>query len=223
MTIWDTLAALRRHWLVALVGVVATGIAFLVASDPQTVYYSRASAYFFAPASTVNPNVLSTTSLDLVDTAGAVAKRLNGTGPPPKLASTGATIVGRGIYDGTSISLIDNGGQWTSYFNVQALDIQVAASSPDLVRERQSEAFQSIAYELASLQDEHDVRLADRITVELTPSSPTIVTMSGERRRAQTMTVVAGAAATLLAVGVLERRRMRRVSERSARLTTAPA
>lgn len=210
MTIWDTLAALRHHWFVAVLGIVATVLAVFAVSDQQVVYYSRTSAYFLAPASVVYPNVLSTTSLDLVDTAGVVAKRLNGTKSLSKVASTDATIVGRGIYDATVISLIDNGGQWSAYYNVQALDIQVAASSPQIVRERQAKALSDITDELDALQDDQHVRPGDRITVELTPSSPVIQAMSGERRRAQGMTVVVGGALTLLAMALLERRRLRR-------------
>ncbi|WP_417374522.1 hypothetical protein [Glutamicibacter protophormiae] len=214
MTIWDTLVALRYHWAVAVFGVIATVLALVAVSDQQTVYYSRVSAYFFAPASSVYPNVLSTTSLDLVDTAGAVAKRINGTTTIAKVASTDATIVGRGIYDGTKISLIDNGGQWSAYYNVQALDIQVAASSPELVRERQADAFSSIAGELGKMQDEQHVAKLDRITVQLTPSTPVVEAMSGDRKRAQGMTVVVGAAFTLFAVALLERRRLRRIQPR---------
>ncbi len=219
MTIWDILAASRRHWIVAALGVLLTALALMLVSNQHTVYYSRTSAYFLAPASAVNPNVLSTTSLDLVDTAGVIARRLNGTGAPPKLASTDATIVGRGIYDGTSISLIDNGGQWTSYFNVQALDIQVSGPSAQIVRKHQADAFDLISNELATLQDEQGVQAVDRIAVQLTPSSPTVVAMSGDRRRAQAMTVVAGASATLLALACFERRRIRR-SARSGESAT---
>jgi hypothetical protein len=202
---------LRHHWVVALLGIVATVIALFAVSDQQTVFYSRASAYFFAPASTVYPNVLSTTSLDLVDTAGAVAKRLNGAPSLSKVASTEATIIGRGIYDDTVISLIDNGGQWSAYYNVQALDIQVAARSPELVRERQEAAFSAIARELDEMQDEQHVADVNRITVQLTPSAPIMQAMTGERRRAQGMTLVVGAALTLLMVAVLERRRLHRI------------
>lgn len=214
VTIWDTLVALRHHWAIAVFGVIATILALFVVSDQQTVYYSRVSAYFFAPASAVYPNVLSTTSLDLVDTAGAVAKRLNGTTTIAKVASTDATIVGRGIYDGTKISLVDNGGQWSAYYNVQALDIQVAGSSPELVRQRQSDAFSAIADELDEMQDEQHVDKVNRITVQLTPSTPVMQEMSGDRRRAQGMTVVVGAALTLFAVALLERRRLRRIEPR---------
>lgn len=213
MTLWDTLTAIGRRWYIVLLGIACTALSLYVVAEQNPVYYSRANAYFLAPASELYPNVLRTTSLDLVAAAGVVAKRINGTESMTKVASPEVTLIGRGILDGSSIALPDNGGQWSANYNVQALDIQVAAPTEQEVRNRLQRIFQRVQVELQLMQDEADVPEVDRITTVLNPTVPPIYAMSGERRRSQLMTVAVGGGLTLLAVGMVElwaaRRRLR--------------
>ncbi len=205
MTVWDTLGALRRRWYIVALGILCTGLAIAYLRVQEPVYYSRATAYFLAPASELYPNRLQTTSLDLVATAGVVAKRINGTKMTSKTASWQVTLIGRKIYDGTMIKLPDNGGQWSISYDVQALDIQVAAATPEEVRIRQAKIFKQIGDELKALQDAARVPAVDRINIEV-PATPAILQMSGERRRAQLMVGTLGGVLTLLSIGMLERR-----------------
>lgn len=216
MTLWDTVTALGRRWYLVLIGIVCTLASLYLVGNQNPVFYSRASVYFLAPASDLYPNVLRTTSLDLVAAAGVVAKRINGTESMTKVASSEVTLVGRGILDGTSIALPDNGGQWSVNFNVQALDVQVTAPTAEEVRARQEQTFQRIDDELRLMQDEQDVPDVDRITTVVNPTVPLMFAMSGERRRSQLMTIVIGGGLTLLAVGLVELRATRRRLEPAA-------
>lgn len=206
MGLWDVIAALGRRWYVVVVGVVATAAVLFGIQQQEPVFYSRAQVYFLAPSSTLNPNVLRVASLDLVTAAGVVGKRVNDTGNLTGTASMDVTLIGRGVRDGSAVMLPDNGGQWSVSYNRQSLDVQVAAATPEAVRERQSEIFAEVDDELASLQGELNVPIADLITTEIVPSDPIILPMSGERRRAQAMTLALGLGATLLAVGSVELR-----------------
>lgn len=210
MTLWDTLNAIARRWYIVLVGIACTAMSLYVVAEQNPVFYSRASAYFLAPASELYPNVLRTTSLDLVATAGVVAARINGTESMTKVASPEVTLIGRGILDGSSIALPDNGGQWSANYDVQALDIQVTAPTKEEVRARLQRIFERIEVELQMMQDEADVPEVDRITTVLNPTVPPIYAMSGERRRSQLMTVAVGGGLTLLAIGLVELRAARR-------------
>ena len=210
MTVWDTVSAIRRRWYVLVLGILCTGLALLSLRFQEPVYYSRGTAYFLAPASEIYPNRLQTTSLDLVVTAGVVAKKINGTALTTKTASWQVTLVGRGIYDGTMIKLPDNGGQWSNSFDTQALDVQVAAPTPQEVRARQAVIFKRITDELKTIQDAARVPTVDRINIEV-PATPIILQMTGERRRAQVMITALGGALTLLIIGMIERRSRHRV------------
>lgn len=213
MTLWDTLFAFRRKWYIVLIGVACTALAFVAIGARPTVYFSRATVFFVAPASRENPNALQLRLNSLIVTAGVVAKRINGVEVATKVASMDATIVGRGIYDGTLVQLPDNGGQWSANYNSQALDVQVAAPTPELVRERQVMLVAKISETLEALQDELKVPPVDRITIESAPGAPPIDAMRGESRRARVMTLALGGLFTLVAVyasEVLGRRRARR-------------
>lgn len=210
MTLWDVLAALGRRWYIAVAGILCTALAIMAVRTQPPVYYSRVLVYFLAPASAANPNVLSTTSLSLVSAAGVVGKRVNGNTQLSKTASADVTLVGRGILDGTAVMLPDHGGQWSADYDTQALDVQVAAATPDEVRARQSELFARIDAELESLQDEFRVPPVSRISTQLAPSSPVILEMRGERRRGMLMCLVLGGLLTLLTIGSVELRSGRR-------------
>lgn len=211
MTLWDVLAASKRRWYVVVLGLICTAISLFAIHSQPTVYFSRAYVFFLAPASTVYPNVLGTTSLDLIAAAGTVGIRVNEGEPrPTKTASAEVTIVGRGILDGTSVMLPDHGGQWSIYYDTQALEVQVVAPTPGEVRARQSELFVRINTELEALQDETHVSVYNRITTQVEPGSPPIEPMHGDRRRAELMTVALGTGMTLLGIGVLELRSKRR-------------
>lgn len=210
MTLWDTLSALRRRWYVVVAGLLCMTIALVLIHQQKPVYFSRTSVYFLAPASTLYPNVLRTTSLDIVATAGVVAKLINGTAEQTKVASTEVTLVGRGVRDGSSIALPDNGGQWSVSYNVQALDIQVVAPTAEEVRARQSAIIAEINEKLTDLQNQANVSADDRITTEVLPPAPPVDAYGGRPRFAEGMTVALGVALTLLAVGTVELRSRRR-------------
>ena len=210
MTIWEAFGALLRRWYVVVAGLLVAGSLLMYVEVQEPVYFSRASAYFFAPSSLVNPNVLRVASLDLVTAAGVVAKRVNANEVMAETASMEVTLFGRGIMDGSAVLLPDNGGQWSVSYNRQELDVQVVAASPEEVQERQSAIFEQIQTELATLQDELGVPPGNRITTEIVPTRPAVILVTGERRRAQMMIVALSAVGVLLAVGMLELRRRER-------------
>ncbi len=214
MAVWDVFAALLRRWYIVVLGVAVTGAVLWGIQAQEPVFYSRAQVYFLAPSSTLNPNVLRVASLDLVTAAGIVGKRFNGTEQQVGTASMDVTLFGRGVRDGSAVVLPDNGGQWSVSYNRQSLDVQVIAATPEEVRERQQTIFDQIDEELAILQSELDVPPGNLITTEVVPSDPVVLPVSGERRRAQLMTLALGGVVTLLAVGQLElARRSRRQRE----------
>lgn len=204
VSFWDILAALPRRWYVVVLGLACTALAVFAVDQRPVVYTSRATVFLVAPVTAESPNALQPSLDSLVMTAGVIAKELNGTTAPRKLASMDATIVGRGIWDGVLIQLPDNGGQWSANYNSQTLDVQVAAATPELVRERQSAAFALIDGTLRQLQGRFGVPVSARITTEHAPAVPPVVKLDGRRSRALAMVGVLGASGTLAGVYAAE-------------------
>lgn len=221
MIINDLLRALLRRWYVVAIGIVCTGLACLHVLTHDGVYWSRVDVILLAPASNAYPNSLTTRSGDLIQTAGIVETLLNGTRQPEKLASTEATIIGRGIVDGSSVTLPDYGGQWAPNFNRPVLDVQVVASSPEEVRVRQQRILMEIDDILEDLQVKASVDPVNHITAQVAVPTPTIHYAAGDRKRALAMSIVLGSAVTLVAVILIEGRRQPRLS-RSRPVTAAP-
>lgn len=215
MTLWGAVAAIRRRWYLVAIGIVCTALALHFVQATAPVLLSRASVYFLSPASRYAPNIVETRSFDLVDVAGIVGKRINGSSSLAKTASAEVTLVGRGVDDGMAIKLPDNGGQWSSYYDTQALDVQVTASTENEIRSRQTEIFARIEAELAALQDQLDVPAEDRVSIRVLPDVPTIQVVTSDRYRAQAMVLVLGFGLTLLAIGESE---LRSVRQRSVRV-----
>jgi len=210
MGIWDVLLTLLRRWYIALLALlIALGASYVVKSH-SGVYWSRAEVTFLAPASTVYPNSLTTTSTDLIDTASLIAKHINGNATWNKLSDPAATIVGEGIYDGWAVHVPDYGGQWSRVFSRQVLDVQVSGPTEEDVRTRQEVLLGEISSQLAELQT--GVAPGDRITATVVPDPPNVEEFHGSKARTLAMIWVLSAAGAVTAVVELERRRVRRLA-----------
>ncbi|TRW43569.1 hypothetical protein [Georgenia yuyongxinii] len=211
MVVAELLRAARRCWYVVLAGMMVTALGCLYIVTHEGVYYSRVNVILLAPSSATFPNSLTTTSADLIQTAGIVEAIVNGTAQQRKLAEAGATMVGRGFLDGSAVTLPDNGGQWAPHFNRQFLDVQVVGPSESVVRARQAELVTQIETALEEIQEAAGVAPVNRISTELDVETPTVRYMNGQPRRALAMTSILGGGMTLAAVLLVESRRRRRL------------
>lgn len=216
MSIWDLLLVLVRRWYLVVGALLIALVASYLVKERPGVYWSRAEVTFLAPASTINPNTLTTRSTDLIVTAGVVAKRINGNLQWNKTSDPAATIMGQGITDGWTVRLPDYGGQWDSVFSRQVLEVQVAGPTEEVVQARQQELFARIDAELAALQV--DVPQRDRITTTVVPDAPTVYYFAGSKMRAVAMIwLLCGAAAIAVAVEMERRAGKRRAGAVPAR------
>lgn len=211
MTIWDLLQACGRRWYVVLVaGLVGLGSSY-AAVGVTGVYWSHAEVTFLVPTSVINPNVLKTTTSDLIITAGVVAKRVNGNITWNQMADPAATIVGQGVLDGWSVRLPDHGGQWSTVYSRQVLDVQVSGPTAEIVRERQRALLERIDAELAVLQQ--GVYDSDKISTAVVPARAAIYYIHGSKVRALAMIWVLCGAAALAVVHAAEVRARSRATQ----------
>lgn len=210
MTLWDLFRALLRFWPVTLAGMLITGtVGVLVLQDPG-VYWTRVEVQFLAPTSNVNPNSIVVTSGDVVMTAGAVARRINGPGQLEKYGSADVTLVGLGVREGWSVRLPDVGGQWAPNFARQVLVVEVVSANRDEVLRQLDLVIGRISSELDDLQGELRVAHSDYITTMMSPSVAPIYWSGGHPSRALGMTGALGVCVTVAVVGALERHKPRR-------------
>jgi hypothetical protein len=169
------------------------------------VYYTRTQIVFLAPSSTLYPNTLATQSEDIIDTAGAVAKRVTGPIPVTKYASADVTLVGIGIRDGWSLVVPDTGGQWGTNFESQILNLEIVAPDRATVLERQTTLLARIQDQLSGLQRERHVDPINDITMTTAPRSTVVYHVGGSKPRMLGMIAVLGLGVTSAAVVVAER------------------
>ena len=217
MTLWDLIRSMFRRWPVVLLGAALTLSIGYVAAGDHSVYWTKTQVVFLAPSSSTYPNSLETTSEDLIITAGAVAKELTGPAKTIKLTSPDANLIGRGITDGWSVKLPDNGGQWAPNFDSQWLDVEVAAATPEQVTLRVDALIKRIAATLAHLQAERGVSPVNAITTKAAPDSTVVYRMTGSRMRVLAMTLALGIGATVWVVLILDYRARNRMTAASRR------
>lgn len=208
VTIWEVLWALTRRWYVVVAAFAAGLAAFALVSHSEGVYWSRSEVTFFAPASATYPNPLKIRSSDLIITAGIVAKLVNGNATWVKMSDPLASIAGEGVYNGWSVRLPDYGGQWSTVYSRQVLEVQVTGPTAEVVEQRRAELLQQIDAELAGLQK--DVVESDRITTAVVPADAPVYYVHGSKMRALAMSGVLIASAAVGAVVALEHRARRR-------------
>ena len=216
MTFWELTQVLVRYWRIVLVGALCTAGAGFLAISGEGVYFTRTNLSFQAPATAERPNALRTQLVDVIDTAGVVAKRVSGPGRVTKFASPDVTLLGIGVRDGWSLRLPDTGGQWATNYATQALTLDVVGPSRADVQDRQAQLVQRVQQELYQLQRDAGVQRADDITAVAAPQSSTIYYVQGNHSRALGMTAVLGIGVTIAVVLAVERRRRQREAVTSA-------
>jgi len=218
VTLVELLGALLRRWPVTLLGA-ALSLAFAYqAAQISPVYLARSQVAFTAPQSLKNPNELVTQAESVINTAGIVAKRIEGPAPPLLYASVDVNPVGAPTGGDTWIRLPHSGSQWVPTFDDQVLLVDTVGDTPERARSLMDAATLRIAATLDALQRGERT---DPINDISTLASPVHVTqLGGSRTRATGMTLLIGMALTgTVVVGweVLARRRPTRPSARRRR------
>lgn len=214
MTPRQCIAALVRRWYVvlAVLLMVVGGIA-LVPRDAG-VYWSRATVVFVPP---INPtragNVLEGSDPSLIYFAAAVERIVNG-GQIPARLSGDAGLYGVGIRDGWSVVLQNSGGQWQTNFNRPMLTVEVVAPDAATAEARMTTLLDSIESIAKELQVDDGTSPTNMITVEVSPSPPSLTFIGGNWKRAVAGILALGAIAAVASALLVDRWANRRRSRR---------
>jgi hypothetical protein len=195
--------------LLCAIGVLLTSAFCYRALHKPGVYRAQVDVLFLPPASNVFPNALFNAPGGLVSIAGVVGKMVDPDSQSGQVVSPTVTLANQGIRDGYSVTLPDDGGQWTRNFDRAQLNVQAVGASPTGVQQTVRRLVAAINAKLAWLQDRANVTRVNRIVTSLNPGQVQVYYEAGRRARAVLATAVLGLAITAVGAAYL-RRRLRR-------------
>jgi hypothetical protein len=205
MTVTGLFGALRRRWLVMLVGLLLTAVACLVTWRAPGVYWASTKVYFLVPATVLKPNQLAPNSSAAIGFAGIIMTEINGGSPPRNAISPDVTLVDQGIYDGWSVLLPDTGGQWADNFTESTLIVQASGPTADVVTTRMYALLDEITSLAAQREEAAGVPAASRGDFTMSPPVVAVQYSNGHRSRAVAIIVALGVVVSLAACAFADR------------------
>jgi hypothetical protein len=190
--------------LVAVVSVVVA-IAVAAAARPVEVWNGQIRVVFLAPSSSLR-NPYGLTSLSLVDMAGLVARDVEGFTSTPQTVDSFVTLASQGTTAGFQVRQHNLGGQWESFYEDPAVDIQSTGTTAAIAGSQMQAGIDAVLRALDDLQNRESVPTERRIRTQLSPQSPVFTIQRGSRIRAVAATALVGGLFAVGVVALVERR-----------------
>ena len=198
------LAALRWWWIVLLGLALTSGTALLLASRMPVVYTARTTVTVLPPYS--NPFRADTTAINGL--AVILVTRANGGTTTVKTSSPETTLYGEGVRDGSRIRVRDTGGQWAAQIAEPVIYVEAVGPTPEFVAERIERNLSELQADLESLQADLGASVGGSAILRVTPESPVVERVTGNRNRFLASYGVTGVAVTGVAVFLVDRSRL---------------
>jgi hypothetical protein len=205
MTFWRFAAIVRRRWIVAVLGLLATLAGSYLAVSRPGVYYEEATVVFIAPQTVGSPAAFQLGTSSLVSSAGLVGRQVDRESGGPLALSPKASIVDMGTRDGVWVRLPNEGGQWRTNFDREELDVQAVGETPAGVHATMTGTLQRIKTALRQGQLAAGAPRDGLITVAVTPQTIPVIYRRGSTARAGAASLGLGAGLTAVFVVLLDR------------------
>lgn len=207
------LTALRRRWYVVLAVFLVAGVAS-VGLAPRHVYWTRAEIVFLPPDGPGHAgNALEGTDESLIFFAASVERTVNGGPKVVAMSSDTATLYGAGTYEGYSVELVNDGGQWQTNFDRPILSVQVVDSTASRVRNTLQSIVGRVETTALQRQQEFGVSSANAIRTQLNPEQPQVASVGGSAKRALVGEFVLAAGLAMAAAILVDNRMTRRAGK----------
>lgn len=222
MTFAEVADAMRRRWLVTVLALAAAAGFALHLSGSGGVYSTRTTVIFSdaSPASLAHL-VNTADETGIIAFAGTVANDVNDGRPVERYARSDAPYYGTGLRQGVSVTLRDDGGQWTTSFPRAELIIQVVGPTHEYVASWQREMTARVAQRTRSLQLETRPSGSAVIKTDVVPVTQVIDRIYPSERE-QLLAFAALLASAILVGGWAAVRLDARLLSRGGRITTSP-
>jgi hypothetical protein len=202
MTANQLIRVLLRRWYVLVVFAVLVVLAVSLIPRTPGVYTSQVDMVFLPPSTL---NRLQDQVEGSVQFAAIVDREFNGNRGNAPIPLQTATLYGEGIRRGYTVTLHNDGGQWTNNFDRPDLSIEVVDSSPERVNTEITRLTRRISALSSSLQDAQNVAPADRIGVIESPSTAQVTYIAASTTRAAAATLALGVILAMLVTVLFDR------------------
>jgi hypothetical protein len=210
VTLGGLLAAARRLWPLALIGLLLTALTAIHTMRAPGRYESSASYVLLPPASNKRSNALLYPGANLITAAGVLSAAV--TDPAVR-----RDFRAGGVRDTYSVTLHNEGNQNADNFDRPVLDLFVYGTDPVSVEQSMTRLAAGIDRELTQRQNTMRIGAVDRIRTDLTPRHPPVVHGTGSPKRAAAATTLLGLGITAVVVIAADEFRERRRRAEPAR------
>ena len=214
MTSYGVVSALVRRWWVLLAALAATAVVVGLLVQRPALDWTSYDLNLVAPDRSGEVYSREDAPSGVIPVAGVLEILLAGNHPGPGAATQQVPIFGLDHHYGVDIRAKDKGLQWSRDY-VAALTVQIAEPSREQVLARVEELAQQAHAALRTVQDEHGVPEAQRLTLD-EPQAIQVLEIGPSRIRSAAAGLAVGTGAsvvlTVLADRLLLRRRRRRAA-----------
>lgn len=222
MTSRELAKLILRRWYLVLVGLVATIAILWPTTHRPGVYWTQVEAVVLPPTFDRFPNRYEDPQYSLSALAGVIVTDFNGGDAPLQTASSGATLYGEGVREGSQVRMLNLGTQWNPLYDLPRIDVQVVGDDSVAVAEQANQITTRLADLLAQRQRDLNVDPALTATMTTSPSEPSVYYITGSRTRAMAAGGIVGLVLTISAVYALEKFLTRRRTGRRGLSATLP-
>lgn len=209
MYLADILGALRRQWIILLVGLPVCVLVAWTLAHPAPTYTVRSEVQFLPPSIDALPNALSGGTQSLVVVAGLIALDVTPPTADPLTTTSDVDLTGLGVRHGSSVIQTNFGGQWAYNFASASLIIQSVASTPEGAAAQHRRSLSQVEGSLKTREDAAGVSPEQRIRLRAFPVNPPVEAHVGHRRVAILLALYACIAPLLALVVLVDRMRTR--------------
>ncbi|MEL4505650.1 hypothetical protein AAEX63_11445 [Luteococcus sp. H138] len=204
MTSVEFLKLCVRRWYVLALGLAITAAVTLLATGPNTVYYTRTTVNVLAP-DRGKVRIVGFHSADSIAIAHLLAARVNNGVHTPLASDPDATLYSLGIRRGTHAQVRNIGGQWLSQVEEPVVDVQVVDPDRSMVEKNLGEQVANLQAELTAVEKQLKVPDGENIELQMNPEHPVIHEIVTPRSRAQAGYGLGGLALSLWAAWAFDR------------------
>ncbi|GCD91330.1 hypothetical protein [Nocardioides sp. LS1] len=222
MTSTDVLLTLLRRWYLVVPGLVLSAVCAVLVMSRPGVYTTEVQVILVGPKGALAEGTsLVSPEESLIAMAGLVEREVNAGVPPEAATSEGVPLEGRGVRDGTLISLPNAGGQWNYNYVSPILSVQVVGPTPDDVVARRTSAVARIDRTLYDLQAADGIGPSRMISSRVVPQDPPVLLANGRPTRAAAGILLIGLVVVTSLTLLADRALLGRRSRRSRRVAVA--
>jgi hypothetical protein len=175
MTLREFLGLILRRWYIVVAALAVAAVLTVVFARDGGIFTTKTAVVFTLPDTTALMPQNGSGEESLIAFAGAVAAQVTPGRPATRFYSRAdAPLYGAGVREAVTVSLRNDGTQWSNSFGSATIDIEIVGRTQEWVQQQQSDILSSIQTIALSEQALAEVSGDQRITVHVEPLTKAI-------------------------------------------------